>query len=185
MWYLDLTNKQFNNLTVIRQIRSTRKGQRFWECKCICGNVKTYSTDHLTRKKQPVKSCGCKKRSHGSSHKDWTGYGEISGNWWSSHVTREKKQKVRTKVPVTVTIKEGWELFLKQDRRCALSGLELKFGSNSINNTASLDRIDSSKGYEINNIQWVHKHINFMKRDYDQNYFIDLCKKVVNNVKTR
>jgi hypothetical protein len=49
--------------------------------------------------------------------------------------------------------------------------------------TASLDRIDSSKGYEEGNIQWVHKHINFMKRTYSQEYFIDMCKKVADNNK--
>ena len=32
--------------------------------------------------------------------------------------------------------------------------------------TASLDRIDSTKGYVRGNIQWVHKDINWFKRDY-------------------
>lgn len=47
-------------------------------------------------------------------------------------------------------------------------------------NTASLDRIDSSKPYIIDNIQWVHKDINFMKRTYSHDYFIKLCKLVAN-----
>lgn len=44
--------------------------------------------------------------------------------------------------------------------------------------TASLDRIDSSKGYVLGNIQWVHKDINKMKLDYDQDYFIDICRRI-------
>ena len=42
--------------------------------------------------------------------------------------------------------------------------------------TASLDRIDSSKGYIEGNIQWVHKDINRMKGDSSDNDFIKLCK---------
>ena len=44
--------------------------------------------------------------------------------------------------------------------------------------TASLDRIDSSKGYVIGNVQWVHKDINIMKNKFDNQYFIDMCKKI-------
>lgn len=49
--------------------------------------------------------------------------------------------------------------------------------------TASLDRIDSTKGYTLDNIQWVHKHINVMKMDLDQEYFIKLCKLVTKKSK--
>lgn len=69
-------------------------------------------------------------------------------------------------------------MFLKQNRKCILSGIELKIANGNNGNTASIDRIDNTKGYELGNVQWVHKHINFMKRDYEQNYFIELCKKV-------
>jgi len=51
----------------------------------------------------------------------------------------------------------------------------------SIIRTASLDRIDSSKGYVKGNLQWVHKDINMMKNHYNQKYFIEICKKVATN----
>ena len=47
------------------------------------------------------------------------------------------------------------------------------------NRTASLDRIDSKLGYTSNNIQWVHKDLNYMKSDLDQSVFIEWCRKVV------
>lgn len=47
--------------------------------------------------------------------------------------------------------------------------------------TASLDRINSNLGYEPNNVQWVHKDINKMKLDYNQQYFINMCTYVVNH----
>ena len=44
--------------------------------------------------------------------------------------------------------------------------------------TASLDRIDSSKGYIKGNVQWVHKEFNKMKLDLLDKEFIDICKLV-------
>ena len=176
----ELKGKKFHHLLVLERASSNRQGSRTWLCQCDCGKQKVFSTDHLTRKKSPVKSCGCKATKIGKDHHQWKGCGDISGNWWYNHVTRERKQETRTKVPVTVTIEEAWDLFLEQDRKCALSGIELTIGNNRYND-ASIDRIDSSKGYELDNIQWVHKHINFMKRTYSQDYFIEMCKKVADN----
>ena len=42
----------------------------------------------------------------------------------------------------------------------------------------SLDRIDSLKGYAIDNVQWVHKDINKMKNIHSQPAFINICKLV-------
>ena len=45
---------------------------------------------------------------------------------------------------------------------------------NRINGTASLDRIDSSKGYVPGNIQCVHKDINALKTDFSEERFLEL-----------
>jgi hypothetical protein len=57
-----------------------------------------------------------------------------------------------------------WELYLKQGAKCALSGLDIKLklidwkGKGTRKDiTASLDRIDSTKAYTEDNVQWVHK----------------------------
>jgi hypothetical protein len=52
------------------------------------------------------------------------------------------------------------------------------FNRKASGNTASVDRIDSSKDYTQDNTQLVHVHINMMKQHYDQQYFIDMCKNV-------
>lgn len=176
MKVINLIGRQFGKLTVIMRASSNRSGQATWLCNCDCGNEKVYSSDHLTRKTNPVKSCGCLlKGRKGKEHPSWSGIGDMSGNWWYNHVERERKQGIRNKVPVTITKEYAWELFLKQNKQCALSGLPLVISGNSSTNTASIDRIDSSRGYEEGNIQWVHKHVNFMKRTYTQDYFIFIC----------
>lgn len=174
----DLSEKQFGNLKVLYRAASNRQGSSTWVCLCNCGTEKVYSSDHLTRKKYPVKSCGCQMIKYGERHSQWTGCGEISGNWWYNHVLRERKQNTRERISVTVTVEQAWQLFLSQGRKCALTDLLLCFSKFSEHNTASLDRIDSSKGYDLTNVQWVHKDINFMKRTYSQEYFTNMCKRV-------
>lgn len=65
------------------------------------------------------------------------------------------------------------ELYHKQNGYCALTGLKI-----SMEDSASLDRIDSEKPYIFNNVQWVHKDVNRMKNKYNLDYFLKLCKSV-------
>lgn len=71
-----------------------------------------------------------------------------------------------------------------QDGRCAFTNLILGFAPKYRNDlqlqTASLDRIDSSKGYVKNNVQWVHKTINIMKQAQSNEEFIKLCRDITN-----
>jgi len=83
-----------------------------------------------------------------------------------------------------ITMDEAWSLFVKQKRKCKLSGLPLRFhlhGERMSEQTASLDRIDSALGYSVRNCQWLHKDINKMKLDHDQDLFIRYCKLVAKN----
>ena len=68
---------------------------------------------------------------------------------------------------------------LMEEQKTVIS-LELKFGTRYYGEetTASLDRIDSSRGYDADNIQWVHKDINWMKQDFSQSEFIAYCRRV-------
>ena len=68
------------------------------------------------------------------------------------------------------------QIFLDYNGVCCLTGEPISIDYDS--QTASLDRIDSSKGYEVGNIQWVLSDINMMKRNMEQRKFIELCKKV-------
>jgi len=49
--------------------------------------------------------------------------------------------------------------------------------------TASFDRIDSSKSYEVGNIQWVHTMVNMAKNKYPQEKFIEMCCAIADKVK--
>ena len=69
-------------------------------------------------------------------------------------------------------------LFETQERRCALTNVELVMTRDRKQNSASLDRIDSTKGYVKGNLQWVHRDVNRMKSDFPQEDFLEWCRKV-------
>lgn len=73
--------------------------------------------------------------------------------WYALRVGAKSRNLV-----VEITPKNIWDLFIKQNRLCALSGIEIYFGkTKNEETTASVDRIDSNLGYIITNIQIVHK----------------------------
>lgn len=107
----------------------------------------------------------------------YKGYKGISGSHWH----RIQRNAKRRKLGIDLSIEYCWELFEKQSAKCALSGLDISFSSrvNSYDGTASLDRIDSTKGYLKGNVQWVHKDINKMKWDMSDSDFIRNCQAVI------
>lgn len=56
----DLSGKKFGRLTVLGIDTEKRGHGMLWKCQCDCGEIKSYSTSILLRKK--VVSCGCKSR---------------------------------------------------------------------------------------------------------------------------
>jgi hypothetical protein len=82
-----------------------------------------------------------------------------------------------------ITIEFCSELLEEQNHLCALSGLPISAEGALNQITASLDRIDNSKGYEIDNVQWVHKEINMMRGALPVDRFIKLCQFVADRVK--
>ena len=115
----------------------------------------------------------------GTNHSKWTGYGNIHGSWY----TMLKNNAINRGVDFDVSIEYLWQLFIKQNESCALTGIKLTFQKyiKDSSATVSLDRIDSSKGYIEGNVQWVHKDINLMKLDMSQEEFINWCKLVAKN----
>ena len=71
-------------------------------------------------------------------------------------------------------------IYERQEGRCALSGVPISFDMEDNKGVASIDRIDSDKGYQYGNIQLVEKTVNYMKWSLSQEGFIAMCKKVVN-----
>lgn len=80
-----------------------------------------------------------------------------------------------------VDVEYLWGLFEQQNERCAISGVPISFpkrGELSSVGTASLDRIDSEKGYIEGNVQWVHKTVNKIKLNLNNSELISWCEQI-------
>lgn len=126
-----------------------------------------------------ISSCGCVHHVTGNKHSSWKGHGEISGHVWSRIIDKARERRKY----FDITIEYAWNLYLQQERRCALTGMPLCFSPSGHSGTASLDRIDSDKGYVEGNVQWVLKEINMAKQSYSQDYFIHICHLVAKHNK--
>lgn len=174
--------KQINGITILGRVEKD-KSSRKWtklKCRCHCGKYFEPWFTHIIRGN--TKSCGCLQKSNfGQFHHQWKGCGAISGQTWNviSGLSRKKQRKGRENLPFEITIEEAWELYLKQDCKCALSGVPIEFPKTNYGvRTASLDRIDCKKGYVLENVQWVHKDVNRMKNVYSQDYFLETCRRI-------
>jgi hypothetical protein len=69
------------------------------------------------------------------------------------------------------------DLWNKQNHKCALTGIDLihKWGYLA---SASIDRIDSDKGYVVGNVQLICKGINMMKNNHTQQETIDFLRSI-------
>lgn len=181
---LNLIGQKFGKLTVfLKDVETPRKEKDYnfyWWCQCDCGNKITVRSNHLSG--GGVKSCGCLNNKCRSESFHWKGYEDIS----SSVFGRIKNCAKKRKIPFNITIQQIWELFLKQNKTCVLTGLPLNFPSRNekFDGTASLDRIDSTRGYIDGNIQWVHKDVNFMKQQLSNHQLIEYSKLIyLNSIK--
>ena len=171
---IDLTGQKFGKLEVL-SFHHVDNGSACWLCKCECGNEKAIiRADFL---KKSATNCGCD-TSEILHRIHFKGFGEISLSCFNFY----KIGAVRRNLPFEITIEYIWDLFLKQNRLCALTGALLKFGSRRrkrpVEQTASLDRIDSNKGYIEGNLWWIHKDINWLKNNWPLQEFLDLCAKI-------
>lgn len=182
----ELKDKKFSCLRLKEPIRKVCNGviRIFWKCECECGNIICRQERFIVNTKpNSILSCGCQhkgKLEQGNKSKRWRGCGELSSQYFNSIKPRAEKLGII----FDLTIEEAWTQFEKQSRKCALTNLPLEFSGlrqrrRGQEQTASLDRIDSSKGYTQDNIQWVHKDVNLMKNHFNQDYFVKMCQLIV------
>jgi hypothetical protein len=156
--------KRFGPFVVIKRNKRLVKNNTLWDCRCDCGAIRTMFFSNLSR----AKKCTC--------------HYQHEYHILNQIFTIIKQSAKKREIYFSKKITKDYLLKLleKQEYKCALSGLKLQIGKyhKHIETTASLDRIDSSKEYTINNIQWVHKDINKLKNIFPQTKFIKLCKKV-------
>lgn len=171
---IDITGQRFGKVVAL-YYDGSRNTYRYYMCQCDCGNRKSIKSRLLIRGE--TKSCGCDWRLSNKNHNGWRGYGDIPKDFFSTIKRGAKSRDIK----FDITIEYLWDLFIKQDKKCALSGLELSFSKtrkDTKSKSVSIDRIDSNIGYVKDNVQWVHKIVNIMKNKLDEQDFIFYCNKI-------
>ena len=161
----DMTGKRSGQLTYNSFSHSDRFGKSVWNVTCDCGKTKQVRADRCGI----LQSCGCQTKAI-VHRKLYKGCGQLSGRYWC-RVNQNAKSRG---IPLTLTMEQAHVTFTG---RCALSGVTL-----TLDKDASLDRIDSSKGYVVGNVQWVHKVVNQMKNDMPEQEFLAWVKLIASQL---
>lgn len=170
MELIDLTGQKFNKWTVISRANNktvpSKQKKTHWTCKCECGTVKDVYMDSLKSGKS--KSCGC--------------------NWGKPDGEAAKRQtfnlyrggaKIRG-FSFNLNEKEFIHLTSQKCFYCNSEPSNRSGGkkSNGYYHYNGLDRIDNTKGYELDNVVTCCKNCNLAKRQLTQIEFFEMIKMI-------
>ena len=154
--------KHFGNWEVVDSTiyRRTTNRESYWKVKCKCGSIETRAASHLVNgKTSSCRSCAA-----------------TVNSFEQSYFNKIIERALKSNFEFNLTLEYLLSIF---NSKCALSDLDIEFKKDwkgISEQTASLDRIDNTKGYILGNVQWVHKQVNFMKGTMKQEDFISFCK---------
>lgn len=157
MKFVDLSGKKFGRLLVISRAENLN-GRVTWLCSCDCGNKKIVQANKLAN--GHTKSCGCllpdrnrqrlKRHGHAAKNKQSLTYSTYLG----MHTRCENENAINFERygGAGVDVCERWK-----SGEGNLSGFEcfLKDMGERPALEYSIDRIDNSKGYDVNNCRWA------------------------------
>ena len=179
--FVDLTNRVFGDLRVLRRATTEEKLQNkkqsrsaFWLCLCVCGDTKLIPTGSLNSGN--TSSCGCRqveKRAHANTKHGMSAIKKNGGRRkpeYDMYVGAKRRAK-----------KTGMDFNLDLDDIqipdfCPVLGLPLFRGEKRIHaGSPSLDRIDNRKGYIKGNIAVISRRANCLKSDSSLEELEKIC----------
>lgn len=185
---VNLKRKHYCETIVSKTGKEYKRSLEDVKCpRCNREYTRAYKSNYTSK---VCKICSQLENNHKKAFNGCATIGELTGSFYNATKQRAKYRNIEFNVSKEFL----WNLFLEQNKKCALSGIPLKlltfnkwsdtgksrhYDTSMIN--ASLDRIDSDKGYTEDNVQWIHKVVNIMKNTLAENDFIYFCKKVSNN----
>lgn len=182
---LNAIGSKFNKLTIVRHVKDRKV-----ECTCDCGNTKI--VDYFDVKRGFVKACGCMRNLPEQRKNAKTrviemrakGVFKPGGDYQSDALSPFRytwkciSNKNTGRKPIAITIGDLSTIWKRQSGICPYSGIHLILPTHSNVKIhpqymyASLDRIDSTKGYTTDNIQFVCKSLNYAKNSMSEIEFL-------------
>lgn len=178
----DLSGKRFGRLVVLRRAENNKSGDAFWFCKCDCDG-KEVKVKGGSLRSGKTQSCTCYQKEFAS--KQHSGY---EGQAAETQCFNTYRHNARTRsIPFDLS-KEDFLNLTKEN--CFYCGQEpsqvvevhSKNGTYVYN---GVDRVDSSKGYTLDNCVACCGTHNLMKLDMTSTEFVAACRSVVNHFDTQ
>lgn len=143
-----------------------------------CGEIQSYLRKNYAEESLRLnKVCKkCSNRETDNCHRGY--YNDIRVSWFHKFRISAETRGIQ----FSISVEDIWNIYVNQDFRCALTGWPVGWSDVGAIHTASIDRIDSSLGYVLGNIQIVHKDGNMAKQQFTQDYFLELCAAVATNM---
>jgi hypothetical protein len=130
--------------------------------------------NHFNKSEVQQKVRDTKKERYGNENYNNTFGDEYSG--FRLLLSRAKNRKLKR---CSITLDDLKEQWIIQDGKCIYSGIPLLLPKPMYNDkirTASLDRIDSNRGYIKGNIQFISITLNLAKNGLTHEQMLDFCK---------
>lgn len=162
-------------LALPEEITKGEDGRYYRSCPS-CGGTQSYlRRNYAIESLRLGKVCKtCSNRQTDNCHRGW--HRGIRISWFNKF----RAGAVTRGIEWSLTMDDVADLMEQQHSKCALTQLPIEFPECGHPQTAlaSIDRINSTKPYEIGNVQLVTRKINMMKQHYSQEVFLDMCLQV-------
>jgi hypothetical protein len=96
-----------------------------------------------------------------------------SDKYWEKRLSAIKQGAALRELSCDITIEDLKSLYAKQRGLCYYTGEQMQ--------VCSVDRIDSERGYQADNIVMCERYINVFRGDMSISNFLKLCHKIVQN----
>lgn len=162
---IDLTGKRVGSLEVLRFYK-TIKQRSHWECKCDCGTVWIVASNNLGLRK--TNSCGiCKMLPVEES---------MSRRIYADYKVRASKKSI----PFTLDFEVFKNLINASCNYCGIEKSNTKTVRKRTFKYNGIDRIDSQRGYSVENVVSCCSSCNSMKMDLSKEEFLKHIQNIFN-----
>lgn len=170
---IELKGKRFGRLAVIGFSRINKGGNACWLCKCDCGNEVVVIGDNL--RYGQTKSCGCLKKELNENRT------LLEGEAARNIVIREYKANAKKRNhEQALTDEQIIELHKGNCHYCGAPPSNIRFQKycNGSYIYSGIDRVNSEKGYTVDNVVPCCADCNYAKRALSSDDFLDLIKRI-------